>query len=483
MLAADQACDVRDSEADVSGPVARTRAHAALGIGNRCTSSRTTEISGWRAHRLGDSARKSLAIDGEGRARRDARRIGGAHDDRSQPAHLFLQQTDGVVELVAAKRVAADELGEVAGLDARRSAGPAASREAHARTRSRRPARRLRIPARPPPDHVHSARLTTYSPDGSERASWSSSSVFAAGHWRRCPLGRARARAGAHGAWAGSGARIEPASRPHRDRRARRRAAPSLRQRRVRRPVADVGPVAARRAPRSGRRHFGVRSKLGEHRLGGLWRRPAAFSARREGSSARIERDGEHIGVRFERSEFVAALHIRTEAAEVGNDGLAVGRMGADFTRQGQQPQRIVERQGRRSDRRCSDSAAGFGALNPGPAFRPAARTGRSGRAGVDVLPGLGIDSRARADRRPSRAGAPPPSRRSVRRAAVVGGNDAVLPSRPRRAGGTARSGRCGRGSADRSPDRRRPRSSDSRRLVGLPTVGFEPGRSPSPPR
>ena len=72
---------------------------------------------------------KSLAIDRKRGAGGHARRVGGAHHERAEPPHLFLEQADGVVELVAAERVAADELGERRSCG-RRSAAPAASRAA-----------------------------------------------------------------------------------------------------------------------------------------------------------------------------------------------------------------------------------------------------------------------------------------------------------------------------------------------------------------
>jgi hypothetical protein len=56
--------------------------------------------------------REQLAVDREGRAGRHARVIRGPHDQRAQPAHFFLEQADGVIELVAAKRVAADQFRE-----------------------------------------------------------------------------------------------------------------------------------------------------------------------------------------------------------------------------------------------------------------------------------------------------------------------------------------------------------------------------------
>ena len=72
-----------------------------------------------------DLAREHLAVDGQRRAGRHARHFGRGHHHRVEPAHLFLDEADGVVELVAAKRVAAHELGQVAGLvHERRRAGP-----------------------------------------------------------------------------------------------------------------------------------------------------------------------------------------------------------------------------------------------------------------------------------------------------------------------------------------------------------------------
>src|SRR5262249_12692393 len=63
--------------------------------------------------RRGDRVGETLAVDGEGRAGGHPGRVGGAHDERSEPTHLLLQQPDRVIELVAAERVAADELCEL----------------------------------------------------------------------------------------------------------------------------------------------------------------------------------------------------------------------------------------------------------------------------------------------------------------------------------------------------------------------------------
>ena len=83
-----------------------------------------------RSPRVIDSA-EPLAIDGERRAGRHAARLGArACTSESEPPHLLFQQADGVIELVAAERVAADQLGEPIGLVHRGRHAPAASRAA-----------------------------------------------------------------------------------------------------------------------------------------------------------------------------------------------------------------------------------------------------------------------------------------------------------------------------------------------------------------
>ena len=52
---------------------------------------------------LGHKTGKPFSIDGKRRTGRDARAVRGAHHQRSSPPHLLLQQTDGVVQLVASK--------------------------------------------------------------------------------------------------------------------------------------------------------------------------------------------------------------------------------------------------------------------------------------------------------------------------------------------------------------------------------------------
>ena len=63
----------------------------------------------------GEPPGEPLAIDGQRGAGRNASVLGRSHDERAEPPHLFLQQADGVIEFVAAERVAAHELGESIG--------------------------------------------------------------------------------------------------------------------------------------------------------------------------------------------------------------------------------------------------------------------------------------------------------------------------------------------------------------------------------
>ena len=84
-----------------------------------------------------DLGGKRLAIHSEGGSGGNAALLRGAHDDRAEPAQLLLEQADGVVQLVTAEGVAADQLGEPVGLvDRRRPNGP------HLEERHRHAARR-----------------------------------------------------------------------------------------------------------------------------------------------------------------------------------------------------------------------------------------------------------------------------------------------------------------------------------------------------
>jgi hypothetical protein len=78
-----------------------------------------------RGDGLGHQRRETFAIDRQRCARRHARRVGRAHDERPEPTHFLFEKADRVVEFVAAEGVAADELGELVGLvNKRRSDRP-----------------------------------------------------------------------------------------------------------------------------------------------------------------------------------------------------------------------------------------------------------------------------------------------------------------------------------------------------------------------
>src|SRR5262245_44899674 len=84
-----------------------------------------------------DDGRKLFAIDRQRGARRHAARLRRPHHERSEPPHFFLQKTDGVIELVAAERIAAHELRETISLvDRGRPNGPhLVQRDRHAARR------------------------------------------------------------------------------------------------------------------------------------------------------------------------------------------------------------------------------------------------------------------------------------------------------------------------------------------------------------
>ena len=93
--------------------------------GTPLTSSREMRMRGCDCTAFGHGLGKHVAIDRERGARGHPRHVGRPHHDRSEPPHLFLDKTDGVVDLVGAKRIAADELSQAIGLvHGRRAHGP-----------------------------------------------------------------------------------------------------------------------------------------------------------------------------------------------------------------------------------------------------------------------------------------------------------------------------------------------------------------------
>ena len=76
-----------------------------------------------RVERRRDGGGKALTVDGQGGAGRHLVGVGHAHDERAQPAHLLMQQADGVEFLVVgAERVGANQFGKRGGLVGRRHA-------------------------------------------------------------------------------------------------------------------------------------------------------------------------------------------------------------------------------------------------------------------------------------------------------------------------------------------------------------------------
>ena len=105
-----------DNASEVSGPVATITGWDVVDSGIAATSSRTIVMSGCDGDRQGDRLGELLAIDGERRAGRHAALLRNPQDQRAEPPHFFLEETDCVIELVAAEGVAAHELGEPVGL-------------------------------------------------------------------------------------------------------------------------------------------------------------------------------------------------------------------------------------------------------------------------------------------------------------------------------------------------------------------------------
>jgi hypothetical protein len=67
--------------------------------------------------RPGDLSRERFTVHRERRSGRHAVRIGGAHDQRAQRAHLLVEKPDGIVlGVVAAEAVRADHFGEAVAL-------------------------------------------------------------------------------------------------------------------------------------------------------------------------------------------------------------------------------------------------------------------------------------------------------------------------------------------------------------------------------
>ena len=292
--------------------------------------------------RGGHLGREAIAVDGQRRAGRDARRLRRPHDQRAEPAHLLLEEADRVIELVAAERVAAHQFGAAGGLVHRgRLLRPHLVQDDADAARGDLP--RRFAAGQPRPDDLD---------DGfhgiADQAPLRGALLRAAG--RRVPPAPLRAPF-----FCGGPMRFPRLEQFLRLGDGDRRRVGALRQRRVRRPVGDVRTVAARQhlhrllgaGPRAERVQHGARDAL-----------PAALLRLPEQLDGLIERDLEHRRFRIERAEVGVVLHVRRVAAEVGDDRLAVVGMQADLARQAQELERLVERQRRLAEQRLRQRGA-----------------------------------------------------------------------------------------------------------------------------
>ena len=103
------------SGAEVRGPVATITLFQSAG-GRPVISARSISIRGCASKRPGDSGRKALAIDRQRAAGRHLVGVGRAHDQRTEPPHLGMQQPHGIVGgIVGAEGIGADQLGQAVG--------------------------------------------------------------------------------------------------------------------------------------------------------------------------------------------------------------------------------------------------------------------------------------------------------------------------------------------------------------------------------
>ena len=107
----------------------------------------------------GHAFREAIPVDGERRTGRHAAGVGDTHDEGAEPPHFLLEEADRVVDLVAAKRVTADQLGEAVGLvHRRRPDGPHLVQHDGGAARGRLPGGlSARKPATYDVDHVETA--------------------------------------------------------------------------------------------------------------------------------------------------------------------------------------------------------------------------------------------------------------------------------------------------------------------------------------
>ncbi len=256
---------------------------------------------------VGNLLRKPLAVNRQCRARGDAMRVGGAHHQRTEPPHLFLQQPDGVIQLVAAKRVGTDQFGEAVGLvDGGGSRGPHLVHDDAYAERGRLPGRFASGQAAA--DDVNHGTILRF--DGLAAAAPRGATGRGCGA-RRAPAAASAARRGS-----GVAARLEQF---HRLLDGQRFGIRSLGNGRVGGAVGDVGTIAP---GKDAQLRLAVRDLL-QHLF--LRRLAAARLLRRANQrQCRIKRDVENVVFGFKRSEFVAVFDVRTKPPEVRGDRLVV---------------------------------------------------------------------------------------------------------------------------------------------------------------
>ena len=131
------------SGAEVRGPVATMTLRQSAG-GRPPISAAADLDQGMLVQRLGDGGGKSVAVDRQRAAGGNLVGVGGAHDQRAQPAHFGVQQPDRVVGgVVGAEGIGADQFGQAVGAMGFRHPVRGASRAARRGRRHWRPARRL----------------------------------------------------------------------------------------------------------------------------------------------------------------------------------------------------------------------------------------------------------------------------------------------------------------------------------------------------
>ena len=139
------------SGAEVRGPVATMTLRQSAG-GRPAISAALDLDQGMVVQRLGDGGGKSVAVDRQRAAGRHLIGVGGAHDQRAQPAHFGMQQPDRIVGgIIGAERIGADQFGKAVGAMGFGHPDAGASRAARPRMPDLATCQAASEPARPAP--------------------------------------------------------------------------------------------------------------------------------------------------------------------------------------------------------------------------------------------------------------------------------------------------------------------------------------------